>query len=131
MEAIGGRIFLESPPGAGTSLRVELPLTIDPAPLVAAQDAARGVADHLAFPAEAQLVSADDVRMGHGWRGGFARGFAAADGKRVMVAAFTRQHFADLAKTTRLAGTFAFLERVLYADFSACADCMRIGAPSP
>lgn len=26
-EALGGKIFLDSPPGAGTSLRVELPLT--------------------------------------------------------------------------------------------------------
>jgi signal transduction histidine kinase len=29
VEALGGRIFLDSPPGAGTSLRVELPLTSD------------------------------------------------------------------------------------------------------
>ena len=27
MEALGGRIFLDSPHGAGTALRVELPLT--------------------------------------------------------------------------------------------------------
>jgi chemotaxis protein histidine kinase CheA len=27
VEALGGRIFLDSPAGAGTSLRVELPLT--------------------------------------------------------------------------------------------------------
>ena len=39
-----------------------------------------------------------------------------------MVAALTRKQFADLAKVTRLASTFAFLERVLYADFSACGD---------
>jgi 2-methylfumaryl-CoA isomerase len=39
-----------------------------------------------------------------------------------MVAALTRQQFADLAQTTRLARTFAFLERALYADFSACGD---------
>jgi len=54
--------------------------------------------------------------------GGFAREFATADGGRVMVAAFTPQQFADLAKTTGRAGTFAFLERVLYADFSATDD---------
>jgi len=59
-----------------------------------------------------------DVRFG----GGFARDFVTADGERVMVAAITRQQFADLAKATRLARTFAFLERVLYADFSACSD---------
>ncbi len=27
VEALGGKIFLDSPPGAGTSLRVEIPLT--------------------------------------------------------------------------------------------------------
>ena len=27
VEALGGRIFLDSPPGAGTSLRAELPLS--------------------------------------------------------------------------------------------------------
>ncbi len=53
---------------------------------------------------------------------GFARDFSTADGERVMVAAITRQQFADLAKATRLARTFAFLERVLYADFSTCSD---------
>jgi 2-methylfumaryl-CoA isomerase len=54
--------------------------------------------------------------------GGFAREFATADGERVMVAALTRQQFADLARTTRLVQTFAFLERVLHADFSATDD---------
>jgi hypothetical protein len=39
-----------------------------------------------------------------------------------MVAAPTRQQFADLAQTTRLARTFAFLEPALYADFPACGD---------
>jgi WhiB family redox-sensing transcriptional regulator len=51
--------------------------------------------------------------------GGFARDFATADGGRVRVEAFTREQFADLAKTTRLARTFAFLQRVLDADFCA------------
>ncbi len=54
--------------------------------------------------------------------GGFARDFATADGERVRVEALTRRQFADLAKTTRLARTFAFLERVLDADFSARGD---------
>ena len=66
----------------------------------------------------ARSSSVPDVRNGDG----FARDFATVDGERVMVAAITRQQFADLAKATRLAGTFAFLERVLYADFSTCSD---------
>ena len=53
---------------------------------------------------------------------GFARDFATTDGERVRVEALTRRQFADLAKTTRLARTFAFLERVLDADFSARGD---------
>ena len=54
--------------------------------------------------------------------GGFARDFATADGERVMVAALTGQQFADLVKITRLARTFAFLERLLHADFSVTDD---------
>lgn len=54
--------------------------------------------------------------------GGFARDFATADGQRVVVAALTRRQFADLAEATRLGRTFAFLERVLYADFSTGGD---------
>ncbi len=54
--------------------------------------------------------------------GGFTRDFATADGQRVMVTALTRQQFADLVTAARLARTFAFLERVLPADFSAADD---------
>jgi 2-methylfumaryl-CoA isomerase len=98
----------------------------NPALLGAARDAARAVPGHLAsvatsFP-EAAPAIADDVRTGNGRPGGFARDFATADGERVMVAALTRQQFADLAKAARLARTFAFLERVLYADFSTSGD---------
>ncbi len=54
---------------------------------------------------------------------GFARDFATTDGDRVRPStALTRRQFADLAQTTRLARTFAFLERVLDADFSARGD---------
>ncbi len=54
--------------------------------------------------------------------GSFARGFATADGERIMMAALTRQQFAELVKITRLARTFAFLERLLRADFSSTDD---------
>jgi 2-methylfumaryl-CoA isomerase len=77
-------------------------MTINPALRLAAEDPARALGDYL--------------------QGGFARDFATADGERVMVAALTRQQFADLANTTRLGRTFAFLERVLLADFSAPDD---------
>jgi len=88
----------------------------NPAALRPAEDLAHASAGHLAFLAESQPAGAHDLH------GGFARDFATADGGRVMVVAFTPQQFADLAKTTGRAGTFAFLERVLYADFSATDD---------
>jgi 2-methylfumaryl-CoA isomerase len=54
--------------------------------------------------------------------GGFARDFATSDGETVMVSALTQEQFADLVRTARLDRTFAFLERVLHADFSASDD---------
>lgn len=88
----------------------------NPAALRPAEDLAHASAGHLAFLAESQPAGARNLH------GGFARDFATADGGRVMVVAFTPQQFADLARTTGRAGTFAFLERVLYADFSATDD---------
>ena len=68
------------------------------------------------FAAALELAAADCLR------GGFIRDFATADRERVVVAAHTHRQFADLARATRRARTFAFLERLLDADFSACAD---------
>jgi hypothetical protein len=47
-----------------------------------------------------------------GAHGGFAADFATADGQRVRVTALSWQQVADPAHATRLAGTFAFLERL-------------------
>ncbi len=102
-------------------------MTGNPAPLVAAQDAARTIAGHLAFLAEAQPASTHDAEIGNGWHGGFARDFATADGERVMVAALTRQQFADLAKTTRLARTL----RVPRLDRHGAARIVRRVAGRP
>src|SRR5580704_2206562 len=93
-------------------------MTRNHAPLVAAEDLARAISGHLTFLSEAEPARTYDIRA----QGGFARDFALADGERVMVAALTRQQFVDLAKTTRLGRTFAFLERLLPADFSTCGD---------
>lgn len=92
-------------------------MTRNHAPLVA-EDLARAISGHLTVRTEAQLARVYDIRA----QGGFARDFATANGQRVMVAALTHQQFVDLAGTTRLAGTFAFLERLLHADFSTCGD---------
>ena len=66
-----------------------------------------------------QSAGVHDDKTGSYPHGGFARDFATADGERVRVEAFTQEQFADLVKTTGLARTFAFLERVLDADFCA------------
>ena len=63
-----------------------------------------------------------EARSGSRLRYVFARDFATADGHRIMVAALTPRQFADLATTARLARTFAFLERLLPADFSTRGD---------
>ena len=89
---------------------------------LALEDVTHAVAGHLGMLAEAQLSRVHRVRIGGYVYGGFARDFATADRERVIVAILTRRQFADLVKITRLAGTFAFLERLLDADFSACGD---------
>jgi len=87
--------------------------------LGAAADVVQAIAGQLHFTPSA---GAHDDRAGSYPCGGFARDFATADGERVRVQAFTRRQFADLAEATRLARTFAFLERVLDVDFCACSD---------
>ena len=82
-----------------------------------AADPAQAIAGRIRF---IQSAGVRDDATGRYPYGGFARDFATADGGRVRVGAFTREQFADLAKTTRLASTFAFLERVLDEDFCAC-----------
>jgi 2-methylfumaryl-CoA isomerase len=88
---------------------------------LALEDVALALAGHLGFLAEAQL-GGDRPRIGNHLFGGFARDFGTAGGERVMVAAITGRHFADLAAATGLAGSFAELERLLGADFAADGD---------
>jgi len=78
-------------------------------PLLAAEDVS-AIAGHIGFLAEAQPARLHGVRVGSHLLGGFARDFATADGARVLVAALSSRQFADLAKTARLARTFAFLD---------------------
>jgi len=68
------------------------------------------------------MATATAARDRCGQGPGFTREFATADGRRVMVAALTRQQFADLAKTAELTRAFTFLERLLHADFSDGQD---------
>lgn len=81
-----------------------------------AADLAQAISGRVLF---IQSSGVRDDQTGRYPHGGFARDFATADGERVRVEAFTPEQFADLARTTRLARTFAFLQRVLDADFGA------------
>jgi 2-methylfumaryl-CoA isomerase len=97
-------------------------MTSNPAQLLASEDAPAGRAGHSRFLARAQPARPPGTRNGDYPHGGFTRDFATADGERVTVAALNPRQFADLAQVTRLASTFAFLERLLDADFSAPGD---------
>jgi 2-methylfumaryl-CoA isomerase len=97
-------------------------MTSNPLPLRTAGNVACPVAGHFGFLAEARPACVHEGSVGNCLCGGFTCDFATADRERVMVAALTRRQFADLAQTTRRAGTFAFLERLVDADFSACGD---------
>jgi 2-methylfumaryl-CoA isomerase len=97
-------------------------VTGNPAPLPVVGDLAHVAASALAFLTETQPSGPPDVAISDHPQVGFARDFGTADGERVMVAALTEQQFADLVRTTRLASIFAFLERLLPADFSATDD---------
>jgi crotonobetainyl-CoA:carnitine CoA-transferase CaiB-like acyl-CoA transferase len=67
-------------------------------------------------------ILTSEAGIGDSLYAGFARDFATADRERVLVGAVTAQQFADLARATRLVRTFAFLERLLNADFSDRGD---------
>jgi 2-methylfumaryl-CoA isomerase len=72
--------------------------------------------------AEAQRTRVHQVGIGGYPYGGFARDFGTADRDRIIVTVLSSRQFVDLARVTRLAGTFTFLEKLLGADFSVCAD---------
>lgn len=88
---------------------------------LALEDVALSIAGHLGFLAEAQACGINRPRIGNHLYGGFARDFATADGKRVMVVTLTARHFRDLAAVTGLAEVFAQLEKLLTTDFSSDA----------
>jgi hypothetical protein len=86
---------------------------------------ALAVAGHLGFLAEAQVNRTEWPRTGNHLFGALGRDFATADGKRIMVVALTRRHFADLAAVTALTGIFTELKRLLEADFDDDDDRYR------
>ena len=92
---------------------------------LALADVALAVTANLGYLAQVQVSGAGRPRIGNHLYGGFARDFATADGERVMVAAMTRRHFADLGAATGLSPAFGELEKLLGADFGRDADRYR------
>jgi 2-methylfumaryl-CoA isomerase len=89
---------------------------------LALEDVALAITGHLGFLAQARLTGTGRPRIGNHLYGGFARDFRTEGGDCVIVVTLTARHFADLARVTGLTETFAGLERLLGADFSAEAD---------
>jgi 2-methylfumaryl-CoA isomerase len=92
---------------------------------IALADVALATAGNLGFLGEALVNGVDRPRIGNHLYGGFARDFATADGRRVMVVTMTARHFADLAALTGQTEIFAELERLLKADFGTDDDRYR------
>lgn len=89
-------------------------------------DVALSVSGHLGYLAEAQLVSEPRRRYGNDLYGSFARDFATADGRRVIVVALTARQWNSLVSATELREHVAELEKRLRMDFQKEGD--RFGA---
>ncbi|MEK6207679.1 MAG: CoA transferase [Chloroflexota bacterium] len=89
-------------------------------------DVALSVSGHLGYLAEAQLVSEPRRRYGNDLYGSFARDFATADGRRVIVVALTARQWNSLVSATELREHLAELEKRLRMDFQKEGD--RFGA---
>ncbi|MCD0448683.1 CoA transferase [Actinocorallia sp. API 0066] len=91
---------------------------------IALSDVALATAGNLGFLGEAELNRVDRPRIGNHLFGGFARDFAVADG-RLMVVTLSRRHLDDLAAATGATERLAELERLLGADFADDGDRYR------
>ncbi|QIZ01150.1 CoA transferase [Streptomyces sp. S1D4-11] len=85
---------------------------------VALYDVALAAAGNLGFLAEAQIGGVARRRYGNYVYGTFARDFATRDGRRVMVVALTKRHWADLLAATELVDVVGALEKSLGVDFT-------------
>ncbi|MGI8332266.1 CoA transferase [Actinomadura scrupuli] len=88
-------------------------------------DVALATAGNLGYLGEAAVNGVDRPRIGNHLYGGFARDFATADDRRVMIVTLTPRHFADLGRLTGLTEVFAELARLLGADFGQDGDRYR------
>jgi 2-methylfumaryl-CoA isomerase len=92
--------------GKGTEVRVPL------------GDVAMAAIASLGQVAEVTVSGQDRPRMGNNLFGAFGRDFATRDGRRVMIAALTARHWADLVRTLGLTEAVASLELERGIDLS-------------
>lgn len=103
---------------------------------LALADMAFATVGNLGYVAEVQVNGADRPRLGNDVYGTFGRDFATADGRRVMVVAFTQKQWDALLDATGTREAIAQLERASGRDFrketdryEASADIAAIMAP--
>lgn len=88
-------------------------------------DVALSIAGHLGFIGEAQLDPEPRGRYGNDLYGTFARDFATADGRRVIVVALTPRQWKSLVDATGAAEAARLLEQRLGLDLRLEADRFR------
>lgn len=93
--------------GQGTEIRVPL------------GDVAMATIAGLGQIAEVSVSGQDRPRMGNDLFGAFGRDFQTRDGRRVMIVALTKRHWADLVKTLRLGDAVRALEAERGIDLAA------------
>ncbi len=93
--------------GQGTEVRVPL------------GDVAMATIAGLGQIAEVSVSGQDRPRMGNDLFGAFGRDFQTRDGRRVMIVALTKRHWADLVKTLRLSDLVKALEAERGIDLAA------------
>ena len=89
---------------------------------LALADIAFATVGNLGYIAEVQVNDADRPRLGNDVYGTFGRDFLTADGRRVMVTAFTQKQWDALLDTTGTRGAIAALEKKSGRDFRKETD---------
>lgn len=83
---------------------------------IALSDTAFATLSHLGYIAEVQVNGDNRPRMGNHVYGTYGQDFETADGRRVMVTAFTQRHWQALVDATGMAGKMGQVAELLSLD---------------
>jgi 2-methylfumaryl-CoA isomerase len=95
---------------------------------LALADIAFATVGNLGYVAEVQVNGADRPRLGNDVYGTFGRDFLTADGRRVMVTAFTQKQWEALLDATGTRDAIAALEKKSNRDFRKETDRYEVSA---